>query len=82
MSISRFPTFAAALLVAVVSLFHVQSLSAATVAPQKAKPVVSILGDSYSTFDGYVPFGNAVWYETRPSKRPMCSMSRRPGGGN
>lgn len=69
MSISRFPTFAAALLVAVVSLFHVQSLSAATVAPQKAKPVVSILGDSYSTFDGYVPFGNAVWYETRPSKK-------------
>lgn len=30
----------------------------------KAKPVVSILGDSYSTFDGYIPEGNASWYFT------------------
>lgn len=29
-----------------------------------AKPVVSILGDSYSTFDGYIPEGNASWYFT------------------
>lgn len=29
-----------------------------------AKPVVSILGDSYSTFDGYIPEGNATWYST------------------
>lgn len=29
--------------------------------------VVSILGDSYSTFEGYVPKGNAVWYKV-PSK--------------
>ena len=28
----------------------------------EAKPVVSILGDSYSTFDGYIPEGNATWY--------------------
>ena len=28
----------------------------------KAKPVVSILGDSYSTFEGFIPKGNAVWY--------------------
>ena len=27
-----------------------------------AKPVVSILGDSYSTFESYIPEGNAVWY--------------------
>lgn len=32
-----------------------------------AKPVVSILGDSYSTFEGYIPEGNAVWY-TRHTK--------------
>ncbi|MBD5356980.1 MAG: hypothetical protein HDR88_08275 [Bacteroides sp.] len=32
-----------------------------------AKPVVSILGDSYSTFEGYMPKGNAVWY-TRHTK--------------
>lgn len=29
-----------------------------------AKPVVSILGDSYSTFTGYIPEGNAAWYST------------------
>lgn len=33
-------------------------------AADKAKPVVSILGDSYSTFDGYIPQGNASWYFT------------------
>lgn len=33
-------------------------------AAEKAKPVVSILGDSYSTFDGYIPEGNASWYFT------------------
>lgn len=32
-----------------------------------AKPVVSILGDSYSTFSGYVPAGNAVWYDRHTS---------------
>lgn len=34
-----------------------------------AKPVVSILGDSYSTFEGYIPLGNAVWYDTRPNPK-------------
>ena len=34
-----------------------------------AKPVVSILGDSYSTFEGYIPVGNAVWYDTRPNPK-------------
>lgn len=34
-----------------------------------AKPVVSILGDSYSTFEGYIPLGNAVWYDTRPNAK-------------
>lgn len=33
---------------------------------QEAKPVVSILGDSYSTFEGYIPEGNATWYATTP----------------
>ena len=35
-------------------------------AQEKAKPVVSILGDSYSTFDGYIPQGNESWYFTKP----------------
>ena len=30
-------------------------------AAEGAKPVVSILGDSYSTFDGYIPEGNEPW---------------------
>jgi len=32
-----------------------------------AKPVVSILGDSYSTYQGYIPEGNAIWYFNNPS---------------
>lgn len=31
-----------------------------------AKPVISILGDSYSTFQGYIPEGNEVWYFPNP----------------
>ena len=43
-------------------LLAVLSLRAA----DKAKPVVSILGDSYSTFENYVPEGNASWYAPVP----------------
>lgn len=35
-------------------------------ATDKAKPVISILGDSYSTFENYIPEGNASWYATTP----------------
>lgn len=31
-------------------------------AADKAKPVLSILGDSYSTFSGYIPTDNESWY--------------------
>lgn len=41
---------------------------AKTVAVPVAKPVISILGDSYSTFEGYIPQGNAVWYFLNPDK--------------
>lgn len=37
-------------------------------AAQQARPVVSILGDSYSTFEGYIPAGNAVWYSANPDR--------------
>ena len=33
---------------------------------QKEIRTVAILGDSYSTFDGYIPEGNACWYFTTP----------------
>lgn len=35
----------------------------------QAKPSVSILGDSYSTFEGFIPEGNEVWYFASPQKR-------------
>lgn len=31
-------------------------------AMSQTKPVVSILGDSYSTFQGFIPESNAIWY--------------------
>lgn len=31
-------------------------------AAESTKPVISILGDSYSTFEGYIPEGNVSWY--------------------
>lgn len=31
--------------------------------------VVSILGDSYSTFEGYIPSGNQTWYTSKPEDR-------------
>lgn len=40
------------------------TIAAEARSPREAKPVVSILGDSYSTFKGYIPEGNACWYET------------------
>lgn len=33
---------------------------------QETIRTVAILGDSYSTFDGYIPEGNASWYFTHP----------------
>lgn len=34
-----------------------------------AQKVVSILGDSYSTFKDYVPHGNLTWYSPEPSPK-------------
>lgn len=39
----------------------------------QAKPVVSILGDSYSTYQGFIPEGNAIWY-FNPPKRDMTDV--------
>lgn len=36
--------------------------SSAQTITKGAKPVVSILGDSYSTFEDYIPVGNETWY--------------------
>lgn len=44
----------------------------------EAKPVVSILGDSYSTFEGYIPEGNAVWYtrHTHPDRTDVGDVKQ------
>lgn len=48
-------------------LLLIASVQSCFAAPTiKAKPVVSILGDSYSTFKGYVPEGNRTWYDANP----------------
>lgn len=31
-------------------------------ATAQVKPTIAVLGDSYSTFEGFIPQGNAVWY--------------------
>lgn len=49
------------LLLTVMALFAAMPLSAQQ-AKQPAKPVISILGDSYSTFEDYIPLGNETWY--------------------
>lgn len=41
------------------------------------KQTVAILGDSYSTFEGYVPEGYAVWYDHNPKEQnDVCSVSQ------
>lgn len=33
-----------------------------------ARETIAILGDSYSTFEGFIPPQNAVWYHSRPDR--------------
>ncbi len=39
------------------------------VAVDGGKQIISILGDSYSTFEGYIPEGNAPWYSPSNTKQ-------------
>lgn len=40
-------------------------------------PAISILGDSYSTFAGAVPEGNAVWYFPAPdNSNDVCKVEQ------
>ncbi len=57
-------TFLVSVFVALFSL--VLSSPVEAKGPHSAKPVVSILGDSYSTFKGYIPDSYACWYDTTP----------------
>lgn len=64
----KLSTFPTAFLVAIfVAVTTVMPMSAQHTRP--AKPVVSVLGDSYSTFEGYIPLGHAVWYTKRPDTK-------------
>lgn len=42
------------------------SVTAVSAQADKTIRTVAVLGDSYSTFDGYIPEGNASWYFTHP----------------
>jgi len=37
-------------------------LAAPMIATAGVRPEIAILGDSYSTFEGYIPEGNEIWY--------------------
>lgn len=56
--------------------FALLLVSAATASAQKLS--VSILGDSYSTYEGFIPFGNEVWYEQkiRKNKTDVTSVEQ------
>ena len=45
-----------------ICLFFLLSLLACTHSFAQYKKSVSILGDSYSTYEGYIPAGNVPWY--------------------
>ena len=34
---------------------------------QQCRPTVAVLGDSYSTFEGFIPKENEVWYYAKPN---------------
>ncbi len=40
----------------------------------QVKPTLAVLGDSYSTFEGFIPKGYATWYEATP--RPATDVNK------
>lgn len=68
MLLRRLSAFSAAVIIAVTAAITAP-LTADAQRTRPAKPVVSVLGDSYSTFEGYIPLGHAVWYNTQPSPK-------------
>ena len=47
---------------------------AAALAHAQTRATVAVLGDSYSTFEGFIPKGNATWYSSHPN-RDMTDVS-------
>ena len=47
----------------------------------QVKQTVAVLGDSYSTFEGFIPKGYATWYTTAVQKQPLSTRWSKPGGG-
>lgn len=63
----RFISLSVAVAMAVAGVICAPSAAAqSSKTPRAAKPVVSILGDSYSTYQGYIPQGNEIWYFNNP----------------
>lgn len=52
-------------------------MSAAYADARSPRKTVAILGDSYSTFDGYIPEGNASWYfNVRQGENDVTKVSQ------
>lgn len=47
---------------------------AVALAHAQTRATVAVLGDSYSTFEGFIPKGNATWYSSHPN-RDMTDVS-------
>lgn len=61
--------------IAMTALWAVMAASTAVwAAPVKTLPTVSILGDSYSTYEGYIPEGNAIWYYDAEPQRERTDV--------
>lgn len=41
----------------------------------QVRPTVAVLGDSYSTFEGFIPEGNAIWY-FNPAHKDQTDVER------
>ncbi len=64
----NFSTVRMIFVAAVAALMFAATPASAEQHVRAAKPVVSILGDSYSTFLGYIPEDNAYWYSASPDR--------------
>ena len=44
-------------------------------APAQVRRTIAVLGDSYSTFQGFIPEGNAIWYYS-PANKQQTDVER------
>lgn len=58
-------------------IFFLTAISLLAASCGVQRQTVAILGDSYSTFEDYVPDGYAIWYDHNPkAENDVCSVSQ------